>query len=171
MYTVPYPLTPKCNHLQLGWFRSVNCIKCTRKINVTVISNPNINTHACTHTHTPVKRPSQVCVCCLVFAPSPHMSTCGYLFNRRQTQCNQMPLSPFFGERQHHKLDSLTNSIWTEDRLVVSQQVKNYRQADQTLNAGVERCWQRNLQPELQHLSLYLKCRKMYCMLPQENTL
>lgn len=41
-----------------------------------------------------------------------------------------MPLCPFFGERQQTKLDSLTNSIWTEDRLVVSRPVKNYRRAD-----------------------------------------
>lgn len=73
-------------------------------------------------------------VCCLAFIPFPHMSACGYLFNTRQTQCNQMPLCSFFGERQHTKLDSLTNNIWTEDRLDVSQWVKNYRKADrQTL--------------------------------------
>lgn len=124
------------------------------------------HTHTCEETFTGVC----VCVCCLAFTPSPHMSTCGYLFNRRRTQCNQMPLCPFFGERQHHKLDSLTNSIWTEDRLVVSQQVKNYRQADQTLNAADKSCSQRNLQPVLQYLSLYRRCRKIYYMLPQENT-
>lgn len=69
-------------------------------------------------------------VCCLAFTL--FLLTCphGYLFNSRQNQYNQIPLCPFYWERQHTKLDLLTNNIWTEDRLVVRQWVKNYRKAD-----------------------------------------